>query len=165
MGSRVGRVSGGAQVAGAAAEPAQEFGRWFQQQRELREISVWFVAARTKLPLERVREIERVEGALARDGHGRSTARALARAIGADPQEAAARLAGRSPRAARHWRPPWIDNWLRLGSVLGIVLGLGLGAWWLDHWLQSAWAPQDSPPLVYRTDYVERLLNGEGDGS
>ncbi len=165
MGSQVGRVSGGAQVAGEAAEPAQEFGRWFQQQRELRGISVWFVAARTKLPPERVREIERVEGALARDGHGRSTARALARAIGADPQEAAARLAGRSPRAARRWRPPWIGDWLRLGSAVGIVLGLGLGAWWLDHWLQSAGTSQDSPPLVYRPDYVERLLNGERDGS
>ncbi len=165
MGSQVGRVFGGAQVAGEAAEPAQEFGRWFQQQRELRGISVWFVAARTKLSPERVREIEGVEGALARDGQGRSTARALARAIGADPQEAAAQLAGPSPRAARRWRPPWTDNWLRLGGALGIALGLGLGAWWLDHWLQNVGTSQDSPPLVYRTDYVERLLNAEGDGS
>jgi hypothetical protein len=112
-----------------------------------------------------VREIERVEGALARDGHGRSTARALARAIGADPQEASARLAGGSPRAFRRWRPPWIGDWLRLGSAVGLVLGLGLGAWWLDHWLQSAGTSQDSQPLVYRPDYVERLLNGGGDGS
>ncbi len=165
MGSQVERVSGRAQVAAEATEPAQGFGRWFQQQRELRGISVWFVAARTKLPPERVREIERVEGALRRDGHGRGTARALALAIGADPQEAAARLAGRSPRAARRRRMPWLGAWLRLGSALGLVLGLGLGFWLLGHWLQAEANPQDAPTLVYRPDYIERLLNGEGDGS
>ncbi len=165
MGSQVERVSGRAQVAAEATEPAQGFGRWFQQQRELRGISVWFVAARTKLPPERVREIERVEGALRRDGHGRGTARALALAIGADPQEAAARLAGRSPRAARRRRMPSLRPWLPLGSALGLVLGLGLGFWWLGHWLRGEGTPLDAPTLVYRPDYIERLLHGEGDGS
>ena len=163
MGSQVERVSGRAQVAAKAAQPAQEFGRWFRQQRELRGISIWFVAARTKLPPERVRQIERVEGALRRDGHGRGTARALALAIGADPQEAAAWLAGHSPRAARPRRMPSLGAWLRMGSALGLMLGLGF--WLLGDWLRGERAPQDSPTLVYRPDYIERLLNGEGDGS
>ena len=162
MGAQVERVSRRAQVAGATSEPAEEFGRWFQKQRELRGISIWFVAARTKLSPERMREIESGRGPLGRDGHGRGTARALARAIGADPAEAAARLACRSTGPEGRRRARWRGALPPLRSAVGIVLGLGLGVWLLALWLRSAETPEDSPSRVYRPDYVERLLSGEG---
>jgi len=162
VGANVERVPRGAEVAEDPAERPDGFGPWFRRQRELRGISVWFVAARTKLPPERVREIETGKDALARDGHGRGTARALARAIGADPEEAAARLAGRSPRRARRGRLPWLGDWLRVGGAVGIALSLGLGAWLLALWLGAPVSPEDSPALVYRPDYVEQLLNRDG---
>ncbi len=146
----------------AASECEEHFGRWFQQQRELRGISVWFVAARTKLSPERVRAIETDEAALKSDGHGRGTARTLARAIGADPGEAVAWLARKPTRSTARARARLFFSPVRLGATLGLGLALGLGAWLLGSWLSSAESQQDAPPRVYRPDYVERLLNGEG---
>jgi hypothetical protein len=71
-----------------AAQSRSAFGPWYRRQRELRGLSIFFVAARTKLSPERVREIED-ESPLDADGIGRSTARTLALAIGAEPEEAA----------------------------------------------------------------------------
>ncbi len=167
MGAQVGGLSRRVAVErDAASECEEHFGRWFQQQRELRGISVWFVAARTKLSPERVRAIETDEAALKADGHGRGTARALARAIGADPGEAMVWLARKPTRSAARARARarvrLFFSPVRMGATLGLGLGLGLGAWLLGSWLSSGESQRDAPPLVYRPDYVERLLNGEG---
>ena len=99
MGAEVERLSEGAAVARAATSPGS-FGAWYRRQRELRGISLFYVAARTKLSPERVREIED-SAALDTDAMGRATARALAHAIGADPDEAAAQLGAAAPMRLR----------------------------------------------------------------
>jgi hypothetical protein len=164
VGAQVEGVSRRARVGGGLSAPIGHFGRWFQQQRELRGISIWFVAARVKLPPERIRAIEMDAGVLKPDGHGRGIARALASAIGADPEEGVARM-GRHPLGeAAGQRTRWVRSFLRLGGTLGVALALSLGAWLLGTWLQSGEAPPetDSPQLVYRPDYVGRLLGGDG---
>jgi cytoskeletal protein RodZ len=162
VGAQVERVSRRTRVADGSSERAQDFGRWFQQQRELRGISIWFVAARTKLPPERIRAIELSGAGLKPDGHGRGTTRALARAIGADPEEGVARLVRGAPGTAGRKRTRWIDSFRLVRSSMGMVLVLGLGALLLGVWLRNAETPQESPPLVYRPDYVQRLLGGGG---
>src|SRR5262249_58814810 len=57
VGAEVERLSESAAVGGAPASPGS-FGAWYRRQRELRGISLFYVAARTKLSPERVREIE-----------------------------------------------------------------------------------------------------------
>jgi hypothetical protein len=114
-----------------------------------------WVAASTKIPLPRLEGLERGEPVLASDGAGRAAARALARAIGADPEEAAGRLhdgaAAPAGRAKREWRlrvPPWVPAALAFGAAAGV-------AWAFAVWIEGR--PPPSPEVVSRPDYVERL--------
>src|SRR5262249_25573115 len=136
VGAEVERLSESAAVGGAPASPGS-FGAWYRRQRELRGISLFYVAARTKLSPERVREIED-SAALDTAPMGRATARALAHAIGADPDEAAAQLrAATAPRPPR--RRPRVSSLsltlIRVGRTAGLALVLALGVWLLGLWL------------------------------
>jgi hypothetical protein len=138
------------------------FGPWYRRQRELRGISVFYVAARTKLSPERVREIESSSATLETDGLGRATARTLALAIGADPNEAAS-LLGERRRTARGTRGApgfWLHGFAwTWGRRIGLSLALGAGLWLLGLWLSGVVAPDGAPTLVYKPDYVEKLLH------
>jgi hypothetical protein len=163
VGAEVERLSEGAPVAGAAADAGRAFGPWYRRQRELRGISLFYVAARTKLSPERVREIEETGVCLETDGIGRATARALAHAIGADPDEAAALLGQtRKPpvhRRARfaHLRPALLG----FGRTAGLAVVLALGLWLLGLWLSSPASNAAAPPRIYKPDYVDQLLRHE----
>jgi transcriptional regulator with XRE-family HTH domain len=160
VGAEVERLSEGAAVGGASVPRA--FGPWYRRQRELRGISLFYVAARTKLSPERVREIEE-NAALDADGVGRATARALAHAIGADPDEAAAILgnapARRLGRRPQFWRlGPALVAFGRTASLTAI---LALGLWLLGLWLSSPASNAAAPERIYKPDYVEKLLHRE----
>lgn len=135
------------------------FGAWYRRQRELRGISVFYVAARTKLTPERVREIEESREALETDGIGRGTARALALAIGADPEEAASLLGERrTVRAARRHGVSWLRGLVwTWGRRVGLALVVAVGLWLLGLWLGGT--AGHAPTLVYKPDYVEKLLH------
>jgi len=121
------------------------------------------VAARTKLSPERVREIEE-NAALETDAVGRATARALAHAIGADPDEAAAQLGTAAPARPRR-RPSFSNLPLvlgRVGRTAGLALVLALGVWLLGLWLSSTSSSASAPAHpVYKPDYVDQLLRHE----
>jgi len=156
VGAEVERLSEGPAVSGGS------FGGWYRRQRELRGISLFYVAARTKLSPERVREIEE-NAALGADGVGRATARALAHAIGADPDEAAAILgnapAARAGRRPQLWRiGPALVAFGRTASLTAI---LALGLWLLGLWLSSPASNAAAPERIYKPDYVEKLLHRE----
>ena len=163
MGAEVERLSEGAAVSAAAADAAHTFGAWYRRQRELRGISLFYVAARTKLSPERVREIEETSTALESDGVGRATARALAHAIGADPDEAAAMLGVVSPPRVR--RAPKLSRLqplvLAFVRTAGLTVILALGLWLLGLWLSSPASNAAAPERIYKPDYVEKLLHRE----
>lgn len=143
----------GAPSAPCPAEPGS-FGPWLRQQRELRGISRAWLAARIKLSHERVHAIE--ERGLASDGRGRATARALAGAIGADPEAAVALLGARGPGVAAAPRA-------RLGPhlplrALAVLLVAVLGLWLLAELLLRPAETDEAAAVVYRPDYVKRLL-------
>jgi transcriptional regulator with XRE-family HTH domain len=164
VGAPVERLSEGAAVGSVAADDARRgFGAWYRRQRELRCISLFYVAARTKLSPERVREIEEGLAALDTDGIGRATARALALAIGADPDEAAAQLGvARRVRLPRRPRFPQLRDWVfRFGRGAGIALAFALGVWLLALWLSSVAPTASTRPHIYKPDYVEKLLHRE----
>lgn len=163
MGAEVQRLSEGAAVTGGATATANSFGPWYRRQRELRGISLFYVAARTKLSPERVREIEETDAALDTDGIGRATARALAHAIGADPDEAAALLGSASrPRGARRARFAHLQpRLLGFGRTAGLAVLLALGVWLLGLWLSRPASDASAPPRVYKPDYVDQLLRRE----
>jgi len=165
VGSQVERVPRGSRVVSERVAGNERFGGWLCSQREMRGISIWFVAARTKIPPERIRAIEDGEMPLARDGHGRATARALARAIGADPEEAAARVRRGRARALRRSRPPRHERLFRVFRSVMIVVVLGAGVWFLGYWLDAIDVAADSKPLVDRPDYVDRVLGGDASRS
>jgi hypothetical protein len=147
--------------AALSAHPkSSAFGPWYRRQRELRGISIFFVAARTKLSPERVREIEEESAPLDADGIGRSTARTLALAIGADPDEAAAQLGRprrvRIPHRARFAHLPAVA--LRWAVRAGSVALLAVAVWLLSLWLARPSADANAPGLVYKPDYVDKLL-------
>ena len=158
MGSQVERLPEGAAVAPATEGSA--FGHWYRRQRELRGISVFYVATRTKLTPERVREIEESGTPLETDGLGRATARSLAHAIGADPDEAAALVGERRTVRASRGRFSFGLHGLALtwGRRAGVAIMLGVGLWLLGLWLSGVRATDETPELVYKPNYVERLL-------
>lgn len=158
MGAQVERLPEGARV--EAAPEAVAFGHWYRRQRELRGISVFYVADRTKLTPERVREIEASGATLETDGLGRATARSLALAIGADPDEAAALLGERrAVRGARGERHAWLRGLVwSYGRRAGFLLLLGVGLWLLGLWLSGDTSRDGAPTVVLKPDYVEKLL-------
>jgi hypothetical protein len=159
VGAQVERLPEGSAV--ARAPETVVFGQWYRRQRELRGISIFYVAARTKLTPERVREIEESGETLETDGLGRATARSRALAIGADPNEAASLLGERrTVRAARGGRSFWLRGlFLSWGRRAGLLLVLGAGLWLLGLWLSGVIARDGAPALVYKPDYVEKLLH------
>ena len=163
MGAEVERLPEGAAVASAAADAGRAFGPWYRRQRELRGISLFYVAARTKLTPERVREIEETRTGLDTDAIGRATARALAHAIGADPDEAAALLGhagqprARSRRQLTRLRPLLFG----FGRTAGMAAILALGLWLLGLWLSSPASNTAAPAKIYKPDYVDQLLHRE----
>ncbi len=159
MGTEVQRISSGAAV--TDTDPAAEFGRWYRRQRELRGISVYFVAARTKLPPSRIQGIEDGGDPLGQDGHSRATARAISRAIGADPDEGVALLSKRRSKRRRKGAGLWRRQLLRWGRHASIGLILALLSWAVVSFLLNPPISSNHPDLVYRTDYVKRLLWGE----
>ncbi len=122
---------------------------------------MFYVAARTKLTPERVREIENSSATLETDGIGRATARTLALAIGADP-DMAATLVGERSRTARGTRGVaafWLHGFAwTWGRRVALTLALGAGLWLLGLWLSGFSARDGTPELVYKPDYVEQLL-------
>lgn len=164
MGAQVERLPEGAAVGSAAAAgDGRAFGPWYRRQRELRGISVFYVAARTKLSPERVREIEEASALLETDGIGRATARVLAHAIGADPEEAAALLGQVRPTPiAARVRLPWLrERLFRIARAAALALALGAALWLLGLWLSSPNSNASGPERIYKPDYVEKLLHGE----
>lgn len=159
MGAQVDRLPEGPAV-GATAD-ALAFGAWYRRQRELRGISIFYVAARTKLSPERVRDIEEARAQLELDGMGRATARSLAHAIGADPEEAARVLGRRRTTLAssglrRLWLRGLARTWVRR-AALGLALGLAV--WLLAYFLSRAESRGAPAETVLKPDYVEELLN------
>jgi hypothetical protein len=153
VGEEVARLPRRAGVAGR--EGRDGFGAWFARERRLRGVPLDWVATSTKIPLPRLEGLERGEPVLASDGAGRAAARALARAIGADPEEAAGRIhdgaappAGRAPREWRLRVPRWVPGAVACCAAAGL-------AWALAVWIEGR--PPPSPEIVPRPDYVERL--------
>jgi len=159
VGAQVERLPEGSAIARVSGPIA--FGHWYRRQRELRAISIFYVAARTKLTPERVREIEESGATLETDGLGRATARALALAIGADPNEAASLLGERrTVRGARDEPAFWLRGlaWT-WGRRVGLLVVLGAGLWLVGLWLSGVIAHDGAPALVYKPNYVEKLLH------
>ncbi len=163
MGQEVARLPRGAGVA-RRAESADAFGAWLARERRLRAIPLEWVSLRTKLPLPRLRALEAGHDPLGSDRSGRAAARALALAIGADPDEAAGRLCDAAPaplEAAPVAQPPGrrlvVPRWT---PALIAALAAAGAAWGLLALLDARAAP--APDVVLRPDYVERLRLGAG---
>jgi hypothetical protein len=127
----------------------------------MRGISIFYVAARTKLSPERLRDIEEARALLELDGMGRATARTLAHAIGADPEEAARVLGRRRTTLATSglhglWLRGLAFTWVRRGAA---ALALGLAVWLLALFLSRAEAGGPPAERVWKPDYVEQLLH------
>jgi hypothetical protein len=138
--------------------PANGFGPWFQAQRHMRGVSVYFVAARTELLPEAIEALEEGDRALTADGRGRQTVRALARAIGADPEQAVAALMRPKIDATRWPGRRLLNGLLRVGSGVALVAVVGLGIWSLADWIIEERGDDTPPALVYSTDYVKQAL-------
>jgi len=134
VGAPVQRLPEGPAVGAEASGERSSFGAWYRRQRELRGISLFYVAARTKLTPERVREIE----------------------------EAAQLGVPQQPQLVRRPRFPYLRYWsLRVGRRAGLALALALGVWLLGLWLSSMAPTASARPHVVKPDYVEKLLHRE----
>jgi transcriptional regulator with XRE-family HTH domain len=136
-------------------------GAYLARQRRLRGISVAELADLTKIP---TRSIERMEsGAFDRnpDGFVRGFVRAVAVALGLDPEEAVMRMLGEPADSAGAAQPPVLQfdrRLLVISALLAATLGLGLAIWgWAASRAPSAPAGEDTPEIVYRHDAVRAL--------
>jgi hypothetical protein len=150
-------VPGGDQV-GRSDDPLHaSFGAWFERERRLRRVPIDYVSVATRVDPARICALESGSEVLPVDGNGRALARTLARCIGADPEEAAARV-GTRPRG---WEPEGFEApsrelvaALTLG-ILGLALLLGLSR------IGSGITAPDDVPIVHRIDHVGQLLSDE----
>lgn len=145
---------------GPAREREVSIGAYLARQRRLRGISVAELAELTKIP---IRSIQRMEsGAFDRnpDGFVRGFVRAIAVALGLDPEETVMRMLGEPADSAEALRPPKLWRGRRLIVVSGLLaatLGVALAIWgWTSH-APPAPTAEDSPKLVYRHDAVRAL--------
>lgn len=157
MGSAVEGVSRRDRVGRSSGPHRTPFGVWFERERRLRRVPVEYVALATRIPPARLRALERGSESLPADGSGRALARALARSIGADPDEAAARVgrpSGREDAAPVEAASRELVAALALG-ILGLALVLGL-----SRIAKGPVAP-DEVRVVHRPDHVGALLSEE----
>jgi cytoskeletal protein RodZ len=128
----------------------------------MRGISVDELAELTKIP---TRSIERMEsGAFDGnpDGFVRGFVRAVAVALGLDPEEAVMRMLGEPADAAEVARAagPRIDRrLLAISALLMAMLGFGLAIWSLAARAPSAPDAEETPTIVYRHDAVRALAD------
>ncbi len=150
----------GKEVRGIPEDPTLgSAGRYLAGQRLLRGISLDDLAVLTKIPR---RSLERLEaGAFdhVADGFSRGFVRAVAEALGLDPDEAVLRLLAEPPdedaagirAAARH----------RFAMGLGLAVALAavlLALWGVRRiWISSGWR-QSTPVVVYRHDALRSLV-------
>ena len=159
MGTEVQRVSRDPEVTGTSPPTHSDqaaFGRWLCEQRQLRGLSRCFIAARTRIARERIEAIELGRVALTDDALGRGTARQLAHAVGADPDEALSRMGATGParvgQTAQRSVPAllvWTGALMALAAASALLY---LGALWLERGVGA------DPGVVYRPDYVGELL-------
>jgi hypothetical protein len=131
---------------------------------------VEFVSLRTRIPPERIWALEAGRAALPPDGNSRAMARALADAIGADPDEAAARVGGYPPGGEVTGARPFRRR-IAAAVALSLLALAGL-AWVWKEGSEEVAGGQDqeqraeegqSPgaaetPVVHRPDHLFRLL-------
>jgi hypothetical protein len=161
VGAEVQRVSRHTEVTGSSPPthfPAAAFGPWLCEQRQLRGLSRCFVAARTRIAPERIEAIERGSVALADDALGRGTARQLAHAVGADPEEALARMGRADAEPLRPAGPRRLRALLLWGGAGVALVALAALLWLGALWLRSG-GPGEGAGVVYRPDYVDELLD------
>ncbi len=152
----------------AARGREQSIGAYLARERRLRGISVDELAELTKIP---TRSIERMEaGAFDGDPDGfvRGFVRAIAVALGLDPEEAIMRMLGEPSDAAdpAGASNPWLDRRaIAIAAALLVVVGLGWLIWgWASRLLSEPDADR-ATEIVYRRDAVRALAAeqaGEG---
>lgn len=143
-----------------AREREASIGAYLAGQRRLRGISVAELAELTKIP---IRSIERMEaGAFDGnpDGFVRGFVRAIALALGLDPEEAVMRMLGEPTDPSTAPKAPILlldRRILVISALLAAILGFGLAIWSLVSRVPSAPTGADTPKIVYRRDAVRAL--------
>ncbi len=147
---------------GQAREREISIGAYLARQRRLRGISVAELADLTKIP---TRSIERLEsGAFDRDPDGfvRGFVRAVAVALGLDPEETIMRMLGEPIELVGAPKGPILlldPRLLVVVALLAAILGFGLAIWGLASRVSSPSAGEDTPKIVYRRDAVRALAD------
>jgi hypothetical protein len=137
-------------------------GAYLARERRLRGISIGELAELTKIP---PRSIERMEaGAFDGnpDGFVRGFVRAIALALGLDPEEAVMRMLGEPADLAEAGEAPALRLDRRHLAIFGLLVatvGLGLAIWGWASRAPSAPAADDMPKIVYRRDAVRALAD------
>jgi len=160
-----------------AADAEASIGAYLRTQRELRDIGLDELEAVTRIPRRSLERLEAGEYDARPDGFVRSFVRAVAVALGLDPDEAVTRMlpepAAPPPRAGLGWAAG------RLAAVAALLLVLAAGAvWWgLEAEGGGAGAGAGSgpgagagvvadadPPVVWRRDPVRSLAEAAARG-
>jgi len=170
MGREIRGVPEAPPLTGAAGPPPERsprereisIGAYLARQRRLRGISVRELAELTKIP---TRSIERMEsGAFDGDPDGfvRGFVRAIAVALGLDPEETIMRMLGEPADLAGNPRSPAFRLDRRLlvsAALLAAMLGFGLAIWGWRSRAPSAAVGEETPKIIYRYDAVRALAD------
>ena len=163
MGRAFSGIPAGDRIDRSAEQPEATFGVWFSCERRLRQVSVEFVSIRTRIPPERIWALEAGRVELPPDGNSRAMARALADAIGADPDEAAARVGGYPPGGDAASVRPRARRIVAAVALLLLALAGLAGVWKavseepLEGERRQEGAEESA--VVHRPDHLFRLLD------
>ncbi len=159
---------GGPLPEGEARDREFSIGAYLARERRLRGISAGELADLTKIPQ---RSIERMEaGAFDGnpDGFVRGFVRAIAVALGLDPEEAVMRMLSEPADSAELAKAPPLRLDRRLLAISGLLVatvGLGLAIWGWASRAPSAPASDDTLKIVYRRDAVRALADEQARSS
>lgn len=134
----------------------RSIGRYLASQRKLRGITLDELAARTKIPRRNLERLESGAFDAEHDGFVRGFVRAVAEALGLDPQEAVMRLVGEPVGADEEWHQRRL--WALIGVVLigfALLVAIGFGLQMAARWVVEPSGGE--PEVVYRRDAVRSL--------
>jgi len=159
------RVHGDERASALLAIDAEtSIGAYLRTQRQLRGIGLDELEAVTRIPRRSLARLEAGEYDARPDGFVRSFVRAVAGALGLDPDETVARMLAEPTSPPPRWEVGATPVRLVTGVALLLLVLAAAAAWWATAGGGAAGGAESEPAVVWRHDPVRELAESAARG-